>query len=43
MTSTQRDRAKAERFRALLREAARLFAERGYSAVSLDEIGRAHV
>lgn len=41
MTSTQRDRAKAERFRALLREAARLFAERGYSAVSLDEIGAA--
>lgn len=41
MASTQRERAKAERFRALLREAARLFAERGYSAVSLDEIGGA--
>jgi AcrR family transcriptional regulator len=41
MTSTPRERAKAERYQALLREAARLFAERGYSGVSLDDIGHA--
>ncbi len=41
MTSTPRNRAKAERFQALLREAARLFAERGFPSVSLDEIGSA--
>ncbi len=41
MTSTPRERAKAERYRALLREAARLFAERGFTSVSLDEIGSA--
>lgn len=41
MTSTPRNRAKAERYEALLREAARLFAERGFYSVSLDEIGSA--
>ena len=39
MTSTSRDRAKAERFEALRREAGRLFAERGFSGVSLEDIG----
>jgi len=38
---TARDRAKAERAGALLTEAARLFAERGYSGVSLEDIGAA--
>ena len=43
MTSppTARDRAKAERAESLLQEAARLFAERGYSGVSLEDIGSA--
>ncbi|GEK85964.1 TetR/AcrR family transcriptional regulator [Microbacterium aerolatum] len=43
MTSplTARDRAKAERSDALLTEAARLFAARGYSGVSLEDIGAA--
>ena len=43
MTSgvTERDRAKADRHAAILHEAARLFAERGYSGVSLEEIGAA--
>ncbi|HZU92755.1 MAG TPA: TetR/AcrR family transcriptional regulator [Microbacterium sp.] len=43
MTSplTARDRAKAERSDALLREAAQLFAARGYSGVSLEDIGTA--
>jgi AcrR family transcriptional regulator len=38
---TGRDRAKADRHRALVREAARLFAERGFSGVSLEELGAA--
>lgn len=38
---TARDRAKAERSDALLHAAARLFAARGYSGVSLEEIGAA--
>jgi len=38
---TARDRAKAERADALLNEAARLFADRGYSGVSLEDIGAA--
>lgn len=43
MTSppTARDRAKAARADSLLQEAARLFAERGYPGVSLEEIGSA--
>lgn len=39
--STERERAKADRQSALLHEAARLFAERGYSGVSLEELGAA--
>lgn len=38
---TARDRAKAERADSLLIEAARLFAARGYSGVSLEDIGSA--
>ncbi|MGC5169787.1 TetR/AcrR family transcriptional regulator [Microbacterium sp. DT81.1] len=38
---TERDRAKADRQSALLREAARLFADRGFSGVSLEELGAA--
>lgn len=43
MTSgvTERDRAKADRHSSLLREAARLFAERGFTGVSLEELGGA--
>lgn len=38
---TERDRAKADRQASLLRAAARLFAERGFSGVSLEELGSA--
>lgn len=38
---TERDRAKADRQSALLHEAARLFAERGFAGVSLEELGAA--
>ncbi|GAT73097.1 TetR/AcrR family transcriptional regulator [Microbacterium hydrocarbonoxydans] len=38
---TARDRAKAERSDAILREAAQLFAARGYNGVSLEDIGAA--
>jgi AcrR family transcriptional regulator len=38
---TERERAKADRQSALLREAARLFADRGFSGVSLEELGSA--
>lgn len=43
MTSgaTDRDRAKADRHSAILHEAARLFAERGFSGVSLEDLGGA--
>jgi AcrR family transcriptional regulator len=43
MTSgiTERDRAKADRQAAILHQAARLFAERGYSGVSLEDLGAA--
>lgn len=41
MASTAREQAKAHRFEALLREAARLFAARGFAAVTLEEIGGA--
>jgi AcrR family transcriptional regulator len=43
MTSglTERDRAKAGRQTALLHEAARLFAERGFTGVSLEDLGAA--
>lgn len=39
--ATERGRAKAERHEALLREAARLFAARGFDGVSLEDIGAA--
>lgn len=39
--ATERDRQKADRRAWILREAARLFAERGFSGVSLEEIGAA--
>lgn len=38
---TERGRAKADRQTALLKEAARLFAARGFSGVSLEELGAA--
>lgn len=38
---TERERQKADRYSALLSEASRLFAERGYSGVSLEELGAA--
>jgi AcrR family transcriptional regulator len=38
---TERERQKADRYSALLNEASRLFAERGYSGVSLEELGAA--
>ncbi|MDY0909866.1 TetR/AcrR family transcriptional regulator [Microbacterium sp. CFBP9034] len=38
---TERDRAKADRQAAILHEAARLFAERGFSGVSLEDLGGA--
>ncbi len=43
MTSgaTERDRAKADRYSAILNEAAKLFAERGFSGVSLEDLGGA--
>jgi AcrR family transcriptional regulator len=43
MTSgiTERDRAKADRQAAILHQAARLVAERGYSGVSLEDLGAA--
>lgn len=39
--ATERDRAKADRHSALLSEAARLFAERGFAGVSLEDLGAA--
>ena len=41
MGVTDRERAKADRHRSLVRAAARLFAERGFSGVSLEELGAA--
>jgi AcrR family transcriptional regulator len=41
MSLTERDRAKADRHAALLKEAARLFAERGFTGVSLEDLGSA--
>ena len=38
---TERDRAKADRQASILHEAARLFAERGFSGVSLEDLGAA--
>nr|WP_188947713.1 TetR/AcrR family transcriptional regulator [Glutamicibacter protophormiae] len=38
---TDRERAKAERREALLREATRLFAQHGYAGVSLEDLGAA--
>ncbi len=40
-TATARERAKANRRSALLTAAARLFAERGYSGTSIDDLGAA--
>jgi AcrR family transcriptional regulator len=40
-SATDRERAKADRHDALLREAARLFADRGFSGVSLEDLGAA--
>lgn len=40
-THTLRSRAKADRRRAILDAAARLFAERGYNGVSIEELGAA--
>lgn len=39
--ATDRERAKAGRHAAILREASRLFAERGFSGVSLEDLGSA--
>ena len=39
--ATERDRAKADRAGALRREAARLFADRGFDGVSLEDLGAA--
>ncbi len=41
MTETTRDRAKAQRYANLLQAASRLFAERGYPSVSLEDLGAA--
>jgi len=41
MAITQRERAKSDRRSALLREASRLFAERGFASVTLEDIGAA--
>jgi AcrR family transcriptional regulator len=41
MATTQRERAKSDRRSALLREASRLFAERGFASVTLEDIGAA--
>lgn len=38
---TDRERAKADRYDAILRAAARLFAERGYGGVTLEDLGGA--
>lgn len=40
-TTTARDRAKSQRRHALLAAAARLFAERGYSGTTIDDLGAA--
>src|SRR6516225_2352353 len=39
--TTERGRAKSDRQAALVREAARLFADRGFSGVSLEDLGAA--
>lgn len=39
--ATERDRAKADRYSALLAQASRLFAERGFAGVSLEDLGAA--